>query len=152
MSRRVSYTHAHNHTHTHTPVASLFYKYMCNYLLTGEQLSDNGYPRPTSELGVASIDRGDATPPDIQPVRSNAKRHRCCRCQKQFIIYNDGKYQTVEGCIHHYGRLVKSKGEYKGDSSKCIGIVITCVICACHCRVWRGCGFKVYMLPGATRF
>ena len=37
-------------------------------------------------------------------------RHRCCRCGKPFIIYNDGQYQTVEDCVYHYGRLVKTRG------------------------------------------
>ena len=39
-----------------------------------------------------------------------AMRHRCCRCNKPFIIYNSGQYQTVEECVYHYGRLIKSTG------------------------------------------
>ena len=47
-----------------------------------------------------------------------AKRHRCCRCGKSFIIYDDGQYQTVEDCLHHYGRLFKVKGQnrHRGHS------------------------------------
>lgn len=86
---------------------------MCNYVLTEEQLSDNGYPRPTGEVGVATIDRGDATPPVIERVGESAMRHLCCRCNKPFVIYHDGKYQSLEECFYHYGRLVKSRGEWR---------------------------------------
>ena len=84
---------------------------MAHYLLSEEQLTDNGYPRPTQEVGVVSINRGDARPPVIERVGENAKRHLCSRCGKPFVIYNDGKYQTVVECSYHYGRLIKRKGE-----------------------------------------
>ena len=84
---------------------------MWNYLLTEDQLTDNGYPRPTSLRGVASIKREGLTTPKVEPVGPNAMKHECCRCRKSFIIYNDGQYQTVESCSYHYGRPFKSKGE-----------------------------------------
>ena len=37
-------------------------------------------------------------------------RHFCCRCGKGFIVYNEGEYQSVEECVYHFGRLIKSKG------------------------------------------
>ena len=97
--------------------------------MTEQQLVDNGYPRPTSRGGVASINWGVEPPPTIQPVGSNgqyimlyrmclylsisaAMRHRCCRCGKNFIVYSDGQYQTVEDCVHHYGRLFKVRGQH----------------------------------------
>jgi len=46
------------------------------------------------------------------PLSSLAMRHCCCRCSKPFIIYNSGQYQTVEECVYHYGRLIKSRGRY----------------------------------------
>ena len=87
---------------------------MINYLLSEDQLVDNGYPRPTEEVGVASIDRGDTKPPVIEPVGESAKRHLCCRCRKSFVIFENGRYQTVDGCSYHYGRLVKRRGEGRG--------------------------------------
>lgn len=95
---------------TLSPPAEVFYKYMNKYVLSKDQLVDNGYPRPTAQVGVASINRGGATPPVIERVGENAQRHYCCRCNKPFVIYNDGQYQSLEECFYHYGRLVKSRG------------------------------------------
>ena len=52
--------------------AGLFYSKMQRYLLTPEQLVDNGYPQATGRVGVASINWGrDA--PTIQPVGVNGE-------------------------------------------------------------------------------
>ena len=97
------------YTHVHT--APLFYSHMQNYVLTEEQLRENGYPRPTGQAGQATIHRdSQQAVGEIRAVGPNAMEHRCCRCSKMFIIYNSGQYQRVEECVHHYGRLVKNKG------------------------------------------
>ncbi|CAI8022620.1 RNA exonuclease 1 homolog [Geodia barretti] len=101
-----------------TLTAPVFYALMEAYLMTQEQLVENGYPMATEKVGVAAINWGGDPPPIIQPVGSNAMRHRCCRCGKNFIIYDDGKYQTVEECIHHYGRLFKVKEYGEGVVSQ----------------------------------
>jgi len=50
----------------------IFIQYMHSYLLTEEQLVENGYPRPTSDIGVASIVRKpDDNSSDIKPVGPN---------------------------------------------------------------------------------
>ena len=103
-------------------VATVFVERLKAYLLTEDQLVENGYPRPMEEVGVASINRGGGTPPIIESVGSNAVRHRCCRCNKPFIIYNHGQYQTVEECVYHYGRLVKMKGG--GGVSECVCVCV----------------------------
>lgn len=91
---------------------------MQRYLLTQQQLADNGYPQPTRKEGVASINWGGDPPPSVQSVGANAMRHRCCRCGKPFIIYQDGQYQTVEDCIYHYGRLIKTREYGEGVVSQ----------------------------------
>ena len=92
--------------------APLFYDRMKDYLLSEDQLVENGYPRQTSQAGEASIHRDVGSQgSEIRPVGPNAVQHRCCRCSKMFIIYNSGQYQRVEDCIYHYGRLVKNRGE-----------------------------------------
>lgn len=53
------------------PPAPVFYEMMKSYLLTGQQLVENGYPRPMGTVGVASINWGRDPPPDIQPVGTN---------------------------------------------------------------------------------
>ena len=44
---------------------------MHSYLLTEEQLVENGYPRPTGDSGVASIVRKPDDVSDIKPVGPN---------------------------------------------------------------------------------
>ena len=44
---------------------------MHSYLLTEEQLVENGYPRPTGDPGVASIVRKPDDVSDIKPVGPN---------------------------------------------------------------------------------
>ena len=44
------------------------------YVLTEDQLVENGYPRPTAEEGVATIHwREGEAPPEIQPVGPNGQ-------------------------------------------------------------------------------
>lgn len=90
----------------------LFYSQMWSYVLTNEQLTENHYPRPTSEWGVASIQREESGGGSkVVAVGPNAVRHECCRCKKTFVIYNNGQYQTVESCSYHYGKAYKSRGQ-----------------------------------------
>ena len=49
----------------------IFIRYMHSYLLTEEQLVENGYPRSTGEPGVASIVRKPDDVNDIKPVGPN---------------------------------------------------------------------------------
>ena len=100
----------HTHTHAHTSTAALFYSHMQNYVLSEDQLRENGYPRPTAKPGEASIHRNSQQSSEIRPIGPNAMEHRCCRCSKMFIIYNSGQYQRPEECVYHYGRLFKNKG------------------------------------------
>uniref|UniRef100_A0A1X7UNJ8 C3H1-type domain-containing protein n=2 Tax=Amphimedon queenslandica TaxID=400682 RepID=A0A1X7UNJ8_AMPQE len=96
----------------------VFYNQLLEYSLSEEQLISNGYPRPTGDVGVASLKIEGNARSQIEPVGQNGFRHTCCRCQKSFIIYNDGRYQTVEECMYHYGRLYKSKEYGEGIVSQ----------------------------------
>ena len=49
----------------------IFIQYMHSYLLTEEQLVENGYPRPTGDPGVASIVRKPDDVSDIKAVGPN---------------------------------------------------------------------------------
>lgn len=65
-------------------------------------------------------------------------RHRCCRCGKPFIIYQDGQYQTVEDCIYHYGRLIKTRGILHTCQLYRICMIATNLkILAFDCWYWR---------------
>ena len=55
--------------------ADVFYHSLLNYALSEEQLVANGYPRPTNEMGVASINMEgrDSSTPLPEPVGENGK-------------------------------------------------------------------------------
>lgn len=116
---------------------------MSHYLLTEEQLAENGYPRPTEEVGMASINWGNSATPDIQPVGPNgrytvcsvvvalypsltAMQHRCCRCNSTLIIYNNGQYQTVDKCSYHHGRVIRVNGRSTRTTSGETIIAVPC--------------------------
>jgi RNA exonuclease 1 len=96
----------------------VFYNSLSNYLLSEDELVANGYPRPTDSAGMASINIEGRRTSIIEPVNENAVRHYCSRCQKPFLIYNSGGYQSVDECLYHYGRLYKSKEYGEGIVSK----------------------------------
>lgn len=51
----------------------VFREQLNHYLLTEEQLCQNGYPRPTKNLGIASINRENdrMVPAEIVPIGPN---------------------------------------------------------------------------------
>ena len=104
---------------TKTP-ANEFYKMLEKYLLTEEQLIDNGYPMKTSMQGVTEI---KVTPSSTEPheINPKAKRHCCSRCGKNFIIMNNGNYMRSEECWYHYGKAYNQKvsGEWIAVFSCC---------------------------------
>ncbi len=58
-------------------VAQVFYSKLQKYLLSEEQLVDNGYPRPTQEVGVASIKRDKIIEPvPVDTLGSNGGHER----------------------------------------------------------------------------
>jgi len=68
-------------------VDEIFVQYMHSYLLTEEQLVQNGYPRPTSDPGVASIVRKpDDNSSDIKPVGPNGMYSTVCVHSNVFLL------------------------------------------------------------------
>ena len=112
--------------------SELFYAKMWSYVLSDDQLHENGYPRPTAKPGVAAINRERMTIPEIKQVGPNAMQHECCRCHKPFLIYNNGQYQTVEDCSYHYGKCFKYKGQ--PPIAALIGHPVCVLIIPC--RIW----------------
>ena len=72
---------------------------MHSYLLTEEQLVENGYPRPTNDPGVASIVRKSDDVSDIKPVGPHGTVEsicvwliKLCYCSQYIIAYVLLKY------------------------------------------------------------
>ncbi|KAG8454555.1 hypothetical protein GDO86_000974 [Hymenochirus boettgeri] len=98
----------------------VLYEKLKNYLLTAEQMQENGYP-------VAHPDK----PGNILISFSEEKRgldsfcRVCCRCGAEYIVSPSGNCVRVEECIHHWGRLrrIKGPGGWDTQYSCCSGAV-----------------------------
>ena len=54
-------------------IVDVFYNQLLEYSLSEEQLTSNGYPRPTDEVGVASLKTEISTRSQIEPVGENGE-------------------------------------------------------------------------------
>lgn len=85
---------------------------LCNrlsrYILTEEQLQENGYPRPDPKNSSAA-----KVYTTSQQEQNSAKLKTyekiCVRCGKRFMVYPNGTYAHKEECIHHWGKAWKKK-------------------------------------------
>lgn len=85
---------------------------LCNrlsrYILTEEQLQENGYPRPDPENSSAA-----KVYTTSQQEQNSAKLKTyekiCVRCGKRFMVFPNGTYAHKEECIHHWGKAWKKK-------------------------------------------
>ncbi|GFU06164.1 RNA exonuclease 1 homolog [Nephila pilipes] len=107
------------------PVAGLrgaaLYEHLLTYILTEDQLKENGFPLPHhSELGKAVIEGVYAS--RIQYCNDPFKR-TCSRCQKTYYVNVDGDYVRDEECDFHWGRLWKRRvaGNFESRYTCCQG-------------------------------
>lgn len=84
------------------------YNRLSRYILTEEQLQENGYPRPDPENSSAA-----KVYTTSQQEQNSAKLKTyekiCVRCGKRFMVYPNGTYAHKEECIHHWGKAWKKK-------------------------------------------
>ncbi|PSN57853.1 hypothetical protein C0J52_05651 [Blattella germanica] len=99
------------------------YAAMLKYVMTEEQLRDNGYPRPhpeTKGMAVATVQSFYKKWKTL-PER-DVKDHRvCCRCGELYHIDQKGFQTQEEFCVYHWGRLhtVREKGQIYQRYSCC---------------------------------
>ena len=93
----------------------LLYAVMKNYVLTEQQLLENGYPRadPT-EPGKVTMKREarrQVDPEKARIVAQDEARRLCDRCGEIYLVGEEGRQQdTSQPCVHHWGRLFRRKG------------------------------------------
>ncbi len=86
-----------------------FYEALKFYILTPEQLDQNGFPRPDPNYPGMAIFRNEEMMKRIFKDETNLTRI-CCRCGKQFRVTPSGQYLQQEECCHHFGRAFKQRG------------------------------------------
>ncbi|XP_048686969.2 RNA exonuclease 1 homolog isoform X3 [Caretta caretta] len=90
------------------------------YLLTDEQLKENGYPMPHPEKA------GRAVVFTVEEKKTSDSSCRvCCRCGTEYMVSASGNCIRKEECLHHWGRLRKQRvpGGWETHYSCCSGAV-----------------------------
>jgi len=74
------------------------------YLLTEDQLKENGYPFPHPERpGGAVIFTAEEKKP------KDASCRICCRCGAEYLVSPSGRCVREEECYYHWGRLRRNR-------------------------------------------
>ncbi|NXI42570.1 REXO1 exonuclease, partial [Galbula dea] len=90
------------------------------YLLTEEQLKENGYPLPHPEKpGRAVLFTAE------EKKSTDSSCRICCRCGTEYMVSASGSCIRREECVHHWGRLRKQRvpGGWETHYSCCSGAV-----------------------------
>ncbi|XP_013417107.1 RNA exonuclease 1 homolog isoform X2 [Lingula anatina] len=84
------------------------YKKLTPYIMTEEQLVDNGFPRFNPECaGTPFIKLREDS---MSKLFSKIENERiCCRCGKRFPVYPNGMYGKQEECNYHWGKAWKKR-------------------------------------------
>ncbi|KAH1174587.1 RNA exonuclease 1 homolog isoform X1 [Mauremys mutica] len=96
------------------------YRRLKEYLLTEEQLKENGYPMPHPEKA------GRAVVFTVEEKKTTDSSCRvCCRCGTEYMVSASGNCIRKEECLHHWGRLRKQRvpGGWETHYSCCSGAV-----------------------------
>lgn len=104
------------------------YNNIRKWVLTEEQLQENGFPRPhtSKDKGRAMIYGQNKQTPPKGYIRT------CCRCKKEYIIDKKGFPSVKEDCIYHPNRKYRVRGDVKYQCCSQDGSSDGCCIAPCH--------------------
>ncbi|NXB17293.1 REXO1 exonuclease, partial [Rhagologus leucostigma] len=96
------------------------YRRLKEYLMTEEQLKENGYPMPHPEKAGRAV---LFTAEEKKVIDSSCRI--CCRCGTEYMVSASGNCIRKEECVHHWGRLRKQRvpGGWETHYSCCSGAV-----------------------------
>ncbi|NXD28763.1 REXO1 exonuclease, partial [Spelaeornis formosus] len=96
------------------------YRRLREYLMTEEQLKENGYPMPHPEKAGRAV---LFTAEEKKVIDSSCRI--CCRCGTEYMVSASGSCIRKEECVHHWGRLRKQRvpGGWETHYSCCSGAV-----------------------------
>ncbi|NXS55289.1 REXO1 exonuclease, partial [Brachypteracias leptosomus] len=96
------------------------YRRLKEYLMSEEQLKENGYPMPHPEKpGRAVLFTAE------EKKTTDSSCRICCRCGTEYMVSASGSCIRKEECVHHWGRLRKQRvpGGWETHYSCCSGAV-----------------------------
>ncbi|XP_050717925.1 titin homolog isoform X2 [Eriocheir sinensis] len=97
-----------------------FYKHLLKYVLTEEQLGENGYPGPDpEEKGKAIVQKIDTR----KKISPSALERYCDRCSVLYSVDKWGFPKSSAPCVFHWGRAYKKRkyGLFETSYSCCGG-------------------------------
>ncbi|NWI90033.1 REXO1 exonuclease, partial [Pitta sordida] len=96
------------------------YRRLKDYLMTEEQLKENGYPMPHPDKAGRAV----LFTAEEKKVPDSSCRI-CCRCGTEYMVSASGNCIRKEECVHHWGRLRKQRvpGGWETHYSCCSGAV-----------------------------
>lgn len=105
-----------------------FYNNIKKWVLTEEQLQDNGFPRPhiSGEKGRAIIYGQNKQKPPVGYIRT------CCRCKKDYTVDKKNFPAIKEECIYHPNRKYRVRGEARYQCCSQDETSDGCCIAPCH--------------------
>ncbi|XP_019645760.1 PREDICTED: RNA exonuclease 1 homolog [Branchiostoma belcheri] len=80
------------------------YRHLLHYVLTEEQLKENGFPRPSVDKPGSAVLFKEQTKKSSDPTMKY-----CARCGKQFTVLNNNRYLKRDECVYHHGKLWKRR-------------------------------------------
>ncbi|XP_059051972.1 RNA exonuclease 1 homolog [Achroia grisella] len=104
------------------------YNNIKKWLLTEEQLKENGFPRPhpTGEKGRAIIFGQNKQKPPNGYIRT------CCRCKKNYTVTKKGFAAVKEECIYHPNNKYRVHGEARYQCCSQDGTSDGCCVAPSH--------------------
>ncbi|XP_060072310.1 RNA exonuclease 1 homolog [Ylistrum balloti] len=86
------------------------YKRLTRYILTDEQMKENGFPRPSPTVSGSAIFHVEPRKKiNVQSSKPTNYEKLCVRCGKIFTVYPNGTYATKEECSYHWGKAWKKR-------------------------------------------
>ncbi|XP_077285388.1 RNA exonuclease 1 homolog [Arctopsyche grandis] len=107
-----------------------FYNNIARWVLSDQELRDNGFPRPhpeSSEKGRAIIYTKNTRQ---KPQKGNIRW--CCRCKKEYVVDKKGVAIVKEECIYHPNNKYRFRGEVKYQCCSQDGSSDGCLSAPCH--------------------
>lgn len=121
--------------------AELYEELFDKYLLSDQELENNGYPLWADEIerNVVKIKLRDNESFDKVFVDSKNPFRTCCRCNKKFRIkIQEDDVIEEDDCIYHWGKLWRKKGRHLRMSYLLILLFRTCNLGLQIHLLWRG--------------
>ena len=85
-----------------------FYQILNRYVMTEEQLEENGYPVALGPDRPGEVEFKDDRPKNLQPA--DKSKRRCDRCLRIYTVDDRGHQIEDEECVYHWGRKYRMRG------------------------------------------